>query len=79
MKRILILLLFSSAEVYGEEKVKFASHTFTLPDGYALKRVAAPPLVQRPIHMYFDVDGALYVTDSSGNTYTPPGRKRLTQ
>ena len=30
------------------EKVEFASHTFTLPDSYALKRVAAPPLVQRP-------------------------------
>jgi arylsulfatase/arylsulfatase A len=35
-------------EVYGVEKVEFASHTFTLPDSYALKRVAAPPLVQRP-------------------------------
>ena len=48
MKRILILLLFSFVEVYGVEKVEFASHTFTLPDSYALKRVAAPPLVQRP-------------------------------
>ncbi len=72
MKRILILLLFSSASVYGVEKVKFAPHTFTLPDGYTLKRVAAPPLVQRPIHMYFDVDGTLYVTDSSGNTDKAP-------
>jgi len=48
MKRILILLLFSFVEVYGVEKVKFAPHTFTLPDSYALKRIAAPPLVQRP-------------------------------
>jgi hypothetical protein len=58
--------------VYGVEKVKFPPHTFTLPDGYALKQVAAPPLVQRPIHMYFDVDGSLFVTDSSGNTDKAP-------
>ena len=52
----------------GAETVSFEPHTFTIPDGYELKRVAAPPLVQRPIHMYFDVNGVLYVTDSSGNT-----------
>jgi N,N-dimethylformamidase len=66
------LLLFSSAQVHGVEKVKFSPHTFTLPDGYVLKQVAAPPLVKRPIHMYFDVDGSLYVTDSSGNTDPAP-------
>jgi putative membrane-bound dehydrogenase-like protein len=66
------LLLFSSSPVHGVEKVKFAPHTFTLPDGYALKQIAAPPLVKRPIHMYFDVDGSLYVTDSSGNTDKAP-------
>jgi hypothetical protein len=53
---------------HGAETVELAPHTFTIPDGYELKRVAAPPLVQRPMHMYFDVDGVLYVTDSSGNT-----------
>ncbi|MDE0597450.1 MAG: HEAT repeat domain-containing protein, partial [Roseibacillus sp.] len=58
--------------VYGVEKAKFSAHTFTLPDGYALKRVAAPPLVQRPIHMAFDENGVLYVTDSSGNTDPAP-------
>jgi hypothetical protein len=65
-------LLFSAAPVRGVEKVEFSPHTFTLPDGYALKQVAAPPLVKRPIHMYFDVDGSLYLTDSSGNTDKAP-------
>ncbi len=53
---------------HGAETVELAPHTFTVPDGYELKRVAAPPLVKRPMHMCFDVDGVLYVTDSSGNT-----------
>ena len=48
------------------------AHQFTVPEGYVLKRVAAPPLVQRPIHMGFDNDGVLYVTDSSGNTDPAP-------
>ena len=56
----------------GAESVSLAPHTFTIPDGYELRRVAAPPLVQRPIHMSFDVDGVLYVTDSSGNTDNAP-------
>ena len=61
-----------SLSAQGIETVKFPPHTFSLSDGYALKQVAAPPLVQRPIHMYFDVDGSLYVTDSSGNTDKAP-------
>ncbi len=65
-------LFFFPVSVYSVEKAKFPPHTFTLPDGYVLKRVAAPPLVKRPIHMYFDVDGSLYVTDSSGNTDKAP-------
>ncbi len=54
--------------VEGAETVSFSPHMFTIPEGYELKRVASPPLVKRPIHMCFDVDGVLYVTDSSGNT-----------
>ncbi len=70
---VLQAFLFSPpVSVYSVEKAKFPPHTFTLPDGYVLKRVAAPPLVKRPIHMYFDVDGSLYVTDSSGNTDKAP-------
>ncbi|MFT5108388.1 MAG: putative membrane-bound dehydrogenase-like protein, partial [Pseudoalteromonas tetraodonis] len=58
----------------GAEKITIAPHTFTIPDGYVLKRVAAPPLVQRPIHMCFDDEGVLYVTDSSGNTDNAPAQ-----
>ncbi|MFT4547359.1 MAG: putative membrane-bound dehydrogenase-like protein [Verrucomicrobiales bacterium] len=58
----------------GAEKVTIAPHTFTIPEGYVLKQVAAPPLVQRPIHMGFDEDGVLYVTDSSGNTDKAPAQ-----
>lgn len=54
------------------EQVTIAPHTFTIPEGYVLKQVAAPPLVKRPIHMCFDNDGVLYVTDSSGNTDKAP-------
>ena len=67
-----VFLLSAFASAQGMETVKVAPHTFTLPDGYALKQVAAPPLVKRPIHMYFDDDGSLYVTDSSGNTDKAP-------
>lgn len=56
----------------AEETIKLEPHTFTVPEGYELKRVAGPPLVQRPIHMYFDDSGVLYVTDSSGDTRTAP-------
>lgn len=56
----------------GAETVSLAPHTFTIPEGYELKRVAGPPLVQRPIHMCFDAEGVLYVTDSSGNTDNAP-------
>lgn len=56
----------------GMEKISLPPHTFSLPAGYTIKPVAAPPLVQRPIHMYFDEEGALYVTDSSGNSQKAP-------
>ncbi len=56
----------------AKETVKLENHTFTISDGHELKRVAAPPLVQRPMHMYFDDSGVLYVTDSSGDTRKAP-------
>ena len=56
----------------AEETVVLTPHTFSIPSGYELKRVAEPPLVKRPIHMCFDKHGALYVTDSSGNTDKAP-------
>ncbi len=48
-------------------EVHLGAHTFTLPDGFEIECVAAPPLVQRPIAASFDEDGRLYVTDSSGS------------
>ncbi|MDA0347610.1 MAG: HEAT repeat domain-containing protein [Verrucomicrobia bacterium] len=61
-----------SLRAMGAETVSFPPHNFTLPDGYTLELAAAPPLVDRPIHMYFDEDGSLYVTDSSGDTRVGP-------
>ncbi|MFL2479673.1 MAG: PVC-type heme-binding CxxCH protein [Verrucomicrobiales bacterium] len=74
MKSYLLLLhlFLAMGAVCRGEKVIFSPHTFTIPEGYDLARVAAPPLVQRPIHMSFDEDGVLYVTDSSGNTDNAP-------
>jgi len=62
-------------QVYGVEKAKFHPHVFTLPDGYALKRVAASPLVKRPIHMYFDLDGSLYLTDRNVLDFNAQGHR----
>ncbi|MCH2389004.1 MAG: hypothetical protein MK240_12455, partial [Opitutales bacterium] len=63
---------FFSLEVVGTENYSFPPHTFTLPDGYELEVAAAPGLVERPMHMYFDEEGALYVTDSSGDSRPAP-------
>ena len=66
-----VALMFC-AQSDGRESVTLGLHTFSIPDGYSLERVAAPPLVLRPINMCFDGDGVLYVTDSSGNTDKAP-------
>src|SRR5262245_12686010 len=47
--------------------VKLNGHTFTLPEGFTIERVAGPPQVERPISAAFDEKGRLYVTDSSGS------------
>jgi len=44
---------------------------FTLPDGFEVELVAAPPLVERPVSASFDDRGRLYVTDSSGSNEKP--------
>ena len=73
-KLLYIHLFLIIGEVGKGEKISYPPHTFTLPDGYSLEQVAAPPLVQRPIHMSFDENGVLYVTDSSGNTDKAPAQ-----
>ena len=54
------------------ENRDFPPHTFSLPEGYEIELAALPGLVERPIHMYFDEEGALYVTDSSGDSRPAP-------
>src|SRR5438105_1123320 len=47
--------------------VQIGDHTFHLPDGFTIERVAAPPVVMRPVTADFDESGRLYVADSSGS------------
>ncbi|MGB0421221.1 MAG: PVC-type heme-binding CxxCH protein [Limisphaerales bacterium] len=44
-----------------------APHHFTLPEGFTIEKVAATPLVNRPIVADLDDQGYLYVADSSGS------------
>jgi putative membrane-bound dehydrogenase-like protein len=72
-----ITVLFLSASVLplhaaGSKQITSGPHPFSLPEGYTLKAVAAAPLVERPLHMCFDEEGALYVTDSSGDSRKAP-------
>ena len=46
---------------------KFPKHNITVPDGFEVELVAAPPLIERPISADFDEQGRLYVTESSGS------------
>ena len=62
------------SEAIAAAEFVFDPHTLTVPDGYVVERVAAPPLVRRPIHMCFDHRGSLYVTDSSGNSEPAPAQ-----
>lgn len=45
---------------------KFATQTLTVPAGFSVEQVAAPPMTNRPISLAFDELGRLCVTDSSG-------------
>src|SRR2546423_9067031 len=55
------------APVAFAAQFKFPTQTFTVPDGFEVELVAAPPLVDRPISIDFDEQGRLYVTISSGS------------
>ena len=59
--------LLALTTVSPAAQFKFPSHTFTVPDGFEVELVAAPPLVDRPVSMDFDEQGRLYVTTSSGS------------
>ncbi len=71
MNTRLALALFTMTRWAAAAEFTFGDQTFTVPDGFTLERVAAPPLVDRPITMAFDEAGALYVTDSSGSNERP--------
>jgi glucose/arabinose dehydrogenase len=64
---IILLLATVSAGVASAAEVKLGGHTFQLPDGFSIKLIAGPPIVDRPICGSFDEYGRLYVADSSGS------------
>lgn len=69
---VVLSVAWFSVATAGAGEAEFPPHTFTLPDGYTLELAVPSTLVPRPIHLGFDHDGVLYVTDSSGNTDKAP-------
>ena len=74
MPSLILLLTAATALAASAAEVKLGKHQFQLPDGFTIQQIAGPPLVRRPIHMCFDDQGILYVTDSSGNTKKAPAQ-----
>jgi putative membrane-bound dehydrogenase-like protein len=66
--RLVALALGTAAVLPGADTVsfRFATQTLTVPAGFTVELVAAPPLVNRPISVATDEQGRLYATDSSG-------------
>lgn len=46
--------------------VQLDGKTFHLPEGFTIQKVAAPPLINRPVTADFDEQGRLYVSDVTG-------------
>jgi putative membrane-bound dehydrogenase-like protein len=67
--------LFTAAGHAGE--VNLEGRILTVPEGFSIERIAGPPLVDRPITAAFDVEGRLYVADSSGSNDNV--KKQLTE
>lgn len=62
------IIAFCSTNLMGQVATqRIGIHDFTLPEGFVIKKVAASPLVDRPIVADFDDQGYLYVADSSGS------------
>src|ERR1043165_8628334 len=69
MQRIPAFALFVCIFSIGScsaAQFKFGTLTLTVPDGFEVEQIAAPPLVDRPISLSFDEQGRLYATDSAG-------------
>src|SRR5688572_6785663 len=56
----------TSAPAPKTAQFKFASQTLSVPEGFTVELVAAPPMVNRPISIAYDPEGRLYANDSSG-------------
>lgn len=69
---VLILAATTAAAESGKTTVALGGHTFTLPTGFTVERIAGPPLVDRPVTADLDDKGRLYVTDSSGTNARAP-------
>jgi putative membrane-bound dehydrogenase-like protein len=79
-----LLLLPGAAVPEAQEPPGADGPPLQVPEGFVVERVAAPPLVERPIMASFDDRGRLYVSDSSGVNLKgselikdPPHRIRL--
>src|ERR1700704_4893684 len=66
----LSFLLFWSTSLPAAQ-FKLGTHNLTVPEGFEVEMVAAPPLVDRPVSADFDEQGRLYVTDVSGSNEKP--------
>ena len=74
MKRLFhltLIIVAAPALSVAAAQFKIGAHNFTLPDGFEIELVAGTNLVPRPIEADFDVQGRLYVTDSSGSNDKP--------
>ncbi len=68
----LVLAPIAAVAAAPEARFTFPTQTLTVPAGFTVELVAAPPLVNRPISIAFDEQGRLYATDSSGLSERAP-------
>ncbi len=64
---LLAFIMTSLAVPRAQPGPTVSAPVLTVPPGFAVERVAGPPLVNRPIVADFDDEGRLYVADSSGS------------
>ncbi|MFM1943242.1 MAG: hypothetical protein RI897_2224 [Verrucomicrobiota bacterium] len=60
-------ILLATCITSAAAQFSFPNQTLTVPDGFTVELVAAPPLALRPMMADFDEQGRLYVADSSGS------------
>ncbi|HLX60014.1 MAG TPA: PVC-type heme-binding CxxCH protein, partial [Planctomycetota bacterium] len=78
MQRIAASILLFIALSATAAQFKFDAQTLTVPDGFEVELIAAPPLIERPISMSFDEQGHLYITDSAGMAGDAPAMAKST-